>query len=380
MIFRPLRQWWTQSSYEKLLHSQDKLFQTLLQKHPFTKHKVAGLNSVSFANPNAVGDTTVILAHGFGSGLGFFFANVQQLLQQSSVRNVVLVDWMGMGGSDRPACRARPIRGLTEATTSWCDSRFTPAQAVKFFIDPFHEWMQQRQQAMTTTGRTILLGHSLGGYLAARYMLEYGNQSQVDSLVLASPVGFPVKPDTVLVGRQLPTSLRIVDTLWSSNFTPQQLVRMMGSRRGRTSTQRALMGRIPHLQKESVELLAEYLYHITVAKGSGEFAMNSLLEPVVSTETMGIYAREPLQVIMADHLEKQFKQGATAAKSLSSIKVLFGDHDWMRPNEPSARETMNEVAKQTGIRTSVEVIPNAGHHLYLDNSIDFTRHLLSPPT
>jgi pimeloyl-ACP methyl ester carboxylesterase len=78
---------------------------------------------------------------------------------------------------------------------------------------------------------------------------------------------------------------------------------------------------------------------------------------------------------MADHLEKQFKQGAIAAKSLSSIK--FGDHDWMRPNEPSARETMNEVAKQTGIRTSVEVIPNAGHHLYLDNSIDFTRHLLS---
>lgn len=374
----PLRQWWTQSSHSQLIHSQDKLFQRLLANHPFTNSKVAGLNSVSFENPNSVGDTTVILAHGFGSGLGFFFANVQHLLRQSSVRNVVLVDWKGMGGSDRPNCRGRPIRGLTEASTSWCDSRFTPAQSVKFFIDPFHEWMQHQQTTIDSfhSGRTILLGHSLGGYLSARYMMEYGSESGINSLVLASPVGFPIKPDTVLVGRQLPTSLRVVDALWSANFTPQQLVRMMGSTRGRRSTHRALMGRIPHLDPESVELLAEYLYHITVGPGSGEFAMNSLLEPAVSTETMGIYAREPLQALMPSQVEGQLLKNSDES-SLARIKVLFGDHDWMRPNEPSARETMKEITKQTGLSTSVDIIPNAGHHLYVDNPVDFTRHLLS---
>ena len=274
-----------------------------------------------------------------------------------------------MGGSDRPQCSRRPIRGTTEYTTSWCDSRYTPSQAVSFFVDPFHEWMQQSvlDRSNSSLGKVVLVGHSLGGYLSARYVLEH--PSIVNKLILASPVGFPQKPSSVLTGSQLPTSMRIVDALWSSNLTPQQLVRMMGSTRGRANTKRVLQGRIQNLRNstQDLDLLAEYLYHITVADPSGEFAMNSLLEPAVSPELMGVFAREPLDGRLSE-LE------TSTDSAVEDIKIIFGDHDWMRPNEVSARNT---VAKMKSIRTSVDIVPQAGHHLYYDNARDFERHILS---
>jgi cardiolipin-specific phospholipase len=142
---------------------------------------------------------------------------------------------------------------------------------------------------------------------------------------------------------------------------------MMGATRGRRNVQRVLQGRIPQLQQEEAQLLGEYLYHITVADPSGEFAMNSLLEPVISPDIMGVFARQPLEKLVP-RLE-----GNGRVSSLQKIKVLFGDHDWMRPNEPSARSTLDKL--QT-IDASVHILPNAGHHLYIDNSHDFVRHIL----
>jgi cardiolipin-specific phospholipase len=95
--------------------------------------------------------------------------------------------------------------------------------------------------------------------------------------------------------------------------------------------------------------------------------MNSLLQPVVSAEIMGVFAREPLYDLLPE---------ISTSSKLQQVKVLYGDHDWMRPNEPSARETLKNLQQRTGIATSVEVLPSAGHHLYIDNPVDFTRHVL----
>lgn len=353
-----------------LIESQDNLLKSLV-KAPFVRKSAAGLNGVEFSKNGAPApddSDTIILAHGFGSGLGFFYQNVDPLLRHSNVGRVLLVDWLGMGGSERPQCRSRPIRGFTEYTTSWCDSRYSPSQAVDFFIDPLHEWLQSAIGSNPGSGKVVLVGHSLGGYLSARFAMQYPNT--IHKLVLASPVGFPEKPNTLLKGSQLPTSLRILDALWSGNMTPQQLVRMMGASRGKRNTARVLQGRIPHLREntEDLNLLAEYLYHITVADPSGEFAMNSLLEPVVSPEVMGVFAREPLH--------RSLSVVDTGSSAIEKIKVLFGDHDWMRPNESSARKTMEQIKNQFEIHTSVDIIPNAGHHLYMDNGPDFVRHIL----
>lgn len=378
-MIRLVRRWWTQSNPTLLLESQDDLLKSIV-KASFQRKTFAGVNGVEFSKDgeevSKQGLDTIILAHGFGSGLGFFYKNVDALLAHPSVGRVLLVDWLGMGGSQRPQCR-RPIRGLTEFTTNWCDSRYSHSEAVDFFIEPFSEWMQNAvgDRHSNGNGKLVLVGHSLGGYLSARFVMA-NPDCIVDKLVLASPVGFPSKPESSIKGSQLPTSFRVIDALWSSNMTPQQLIRMMGATRGRRNTKRVLLGRIPHLkgnnarEEEEFNLLANYLYHITVADPSGEFAMNSILEPAVSADIAGVYAREPL--------ERSFASSEIGSVGkLKSIEILFGDHDWMRFNEPSARRAVETLQRNLGIPGNVTIIPNAGHHLYLDNRQAFVQSILS---
>ena len=69
--------------------------------------------------------------------------------------------------------------------------------------------------------------------------------------------------------------------------------------------------------EEQIQVIADYLYHITAAPGSGEYSMNSLLVPLVRADTSrpGVFAREPLVHKM---------------NSLSiPINVLYGDNDWL---------------------------------------------------
>lgn len=353
MIIRAARQWWTSSNRQALLDAQQKLVSGVVQS-PVVRSISSPLNSLEFGTAH-VDKPTVVLCHGFGSGLGFFFNNIDGLLKTNKIGRLLLVDWLGMGGSDRPPCR-RPVRGYFEYTSSWCDSRFTPDQSVDFFVDPFEEWMASQN----LHENVILVGHSLGGYLSARYALKY--PERLSKLVLASPVGIPAKPANALPSSQMPTSIRILDALWWANVTPQQLVRMVGASRGQQNVRRALAGRIPNLKPHEVDLLADYLYHITVAHPSGEFAMNSLLEPAVSPELMGVFAREPL--------EERLK----ALDPKIRLNIMYGDHDWMRPNEPSARRLVNHLG---GNRASLSIVENAGHHLYLENPSDFNRHIVS---
>ena len=126
-MIRLVRRWWTQSNPRKLLESEANLLNNFVRAS-FQRQTVAGVNGVEYAkkqNDNTKDDLdTIVLAHGFGSGLGFYYRLVDPLLAHPSVGRVLLVDWLGMGGSQRPQCFNRPIRGLSETTTSWCDSRY----------------------------------------------------------------------------------------------------------------------------------------------------------------------------------------------------------------------------------------------------------------
>ena len=353
MITRPALRWWTQSDHIQLLRAQSKLFADLVPQHRAHSWNAAGVNAVAFEGRNNHQGPVCVLAHGFGSGLGFFYANVNRLLESGTFSQLILVDWMGMGGSDRPRCWNRPYRSLFRCG-SWCDSHFSTEQSIDFFIDPLENFFQQSGISQNVH----LVGHSLGGYLAARFALKY--PARLSKLVLASPVGFPHKPQNTLSGSQLPTSIRLIDGLWSANLTPQTIIRLQGSRYGQRNVKRILRGRIPGLSDQHADCLAEYLYHITVAPASGEFAMNSLLEPAMSPEIMGVFARLPLQddlVQLAKHI---------------TLRVSFGDSDWMRANEPSARKTVQRIP---GAR--LDVIPRAGHHLYIENDRDFVQSILT---
>jgi len=376
-----IRQWYTSSNPSLLLQSESRLLSALV-KHPFHKpSETKGLNWLEFRANEDKNLTqqlpSLVLAHGFGSGSAFFYRNIDDLLNSGKISRVICVDWMGMGGSPRPSCWESPVRSIFSSSRfSFCNSKFSSVEdAIDFFLEPIDILL--RDDTLFEKKEPIwLVGHSLGGYLASKYAMRLSSNQMntipnLTKLILASPVGFQPLPTTNerIQTSELPPTIRLVDALWSSNFTPQQIVRMLGSTRGLSTVKRALHGRIPQLQSSELDLLADYLYHITVAPASGEYAMNSLLEPAATKESMGVFAREPLGGgSMANSISKQ------TIPSLKTIRVLYGSNDWMRFHEQAARHEMQRI--QSEIRAEVQIIPNAGHHLYLDNSSSFAKHIL----
>lgn len=82
---------------------------------------------------------------------------------------VHLVDWLGTGLSGRPQFTC----SNQEETEAW-------------FVDSLQQW-----RAENGITKFVLVGHSLGGYLAANYALRY--PEHVEHLVLVCPAGM-VRP------------------------------------------------------------------------------------------------------------------------------------------------------------------------------------------
>jgi cardiolipin-specific phospholipase len=108
--------------------------------------------------------------------------------------------------------------------------------------------------------------------------------------------------------------------------------------------------------EEETTLLADYLYHITAANPSGEYAMNGLLTPMIDSKgTIGLYARRPL----VHRMSKETLDNIP-------IHIVYGDNDWLYTS-PGCQDAIN-VLKNNGLTIEMEIMENAGHHVYMDNS------------
>jgi abhydrolase domain-containing protein 5 len=103
------------------------------------------INTVTFDSKED--SPTLVMVHGYGASQGFFFRNFDAL---ASRFRIIAIDQLGWGGSSRPdfTCKS------TEETEAW-------------FIDSFEEWRKAKNLS-----NFILLGHSFGGYVAAKYALK----------------------------------------------------------------------------------------------------------------------------------------------------------------------------------------------------------------
>ena len=177
------------------LISQNELLQTFCGEKCNIKSELLSLPSgdINYVEITAKGKTdlantenhtTLILAHGYGSGLGFFYPNYDALSQIFD--RVISIDWLGMGASARkvPSTDAVPIKG-------WLNS-MNPTKATNFFIDNLEEFREKK--GITNF---VLAGHSLGGYLSAKYAIKY--PTHLKGLILVSPVGIPSHPSSELV-------------------------------------------------------------------------------------------------------------------------------------------------------------------------------------
>ena len=288
---------------------------------------------------------SIVMCHGFGTGLGLYYKNFSHLFNLPSVEHLYALDWLGMGRSSRPKF-----------------PKFTPhpkwqhSQAIDFFVESFEIW---RSRQVPQLSKFTLIGHSMGGYLAAIYALKY--PQHVEKLILLSPVGIPEPPKedkdsskveySSISGRSISITGHIlpnwITRLWINNITPQWLIRIAGPW-GPDLMQKYTGSRFRTLQAAEICHLKDYLYHISADAASGEYALAAILSP-------GAWAREPL------------------LPKLCNLQMpttfIFGDHDWIDSSHAQAAlHTMRIPAK-------VLIIPNAGHYLFIDNAEECNRVL-----
>lgn len=205
----------------------------------------------------------------------------------------------------------------------------------------------------------VLAGHSLGGYLAGKYAVKY--PQHVKGLVLISPVGIPNPPikEMRVEPSQLDWRIRMLKSLWEMNFTPQSIVRIAGSK-GPELVKSAIDKRFAkEWESKELKILSDYLYQITALPANGEYALNTLLEPIFTKSESGkarsgVYAKDPLE------------------EQLSALRMplllIYGDTDWLYyPTAPQSIATW----KKHGVDAEMKIISKAGHHLYIDNSKEF---------
>jgi pimeloyl-ACP methyl ester carboxylesterase len=207
------------------------------------------------------------MVHGYGASQGFFFRNFDALAEHF---RVIAIDQLGWGGSSRPdfTCKS------TEETEAW-------------FIDSFEEWRKANNLS-----NFILLGHSLGGYVAAKYALKH--PEHIQQLILVGPVGFSSATDMSerLTRFRATWKGAILNHLWESNFTPQKIIRGLGPWgpnlvRKYTSARFGSYSNGDVLTEEESRLLTDYVYHTLAARGSGELCLKYIF-------SFGAFTRMPL--------------------------------------------------------------------------------------
>ncbi|KIJ70359.1 hypothetical protein HYDPIDRAFT_172199 [Hydnomerulius pinastri MD-312] len=326
------------------------------------------LNSLSIksTNPSPDAPPPAVVLHGYGAGLGFFFRNFPALAKWAGHRgtDVYAVDWLGMGRSARIPFHVKAKR---------TDVPGRVREAESFFIDSLEEWRTKMGLEKMT-----LIGHSLGAYFSVAYALRY--PTRVNKLILLSPAGVPHDPNNLsmpsreltdtgesessasapaepattseikrirdeqrAIKREETRSRRLLTYLWEEGWSPFQVVRstlfwgpmLVGKYSSR---------RFSGLTEDETRDMHDYILNITLAKGSGEYCISHILAPYA-------YARMPL----VDRV---------AALKIP-ITFVYGEHDWMDP--AGGLQSLEKLRQAGNEKGRMFAVPNAGHHLYLDN-------------
>ena len=388
--------------------------------------KDRALNEFSVERVGEKTEQNLVMLHGYGAGLGFFYKNFEGLSRLPGWKLYAL-DLLGMGRSTRP-----PFK-LTSKDRQSCIT-----EAEDWFIDALEEWRVKKK-----IDRFTLMGHSLGGYMAVAYALKY--PGHLKKLVLASPVGVPEDPYAVNAdlpdppastlaneitqdqeedikkssNEQIPEKAKVGDNnnfmnarnrreqaeqegnnsppqrrplfklfayLWDANISPFSLVRWAGPL-GPRMVSGWTSRRFSHLASEEAQALHTYAYSLMRQKGSGEYALAYILAP-------GAFARSPLIRRIGGvgrqtlHLDESLKSeigtsNQTREQGLPTV-FIYGENDWMdvaggfaaeqklkeEKDRVLAQATAEERAQDQG-SAKVVIVRKAGHHVYLDGWEEF---------
>jgi abhydrolase domain-containing protein 5 len=294
----------------------------LLRMHvrtAFKTYTLEGLYTVELEAPFP-GAPVLVLLSGYASGSGLWASCLDQL---ASRYQVIAVDWLGTGCSERP-----PFR---ETTT---------AGAEGFFLRSLESWRAHR---LGPAARVTLVGHSLGGYLAAAYAL--GHPQAVEHLVLVNPAGVPALANQRM--EEARAKYWVVGALgraWEGGVTPGSLIRALGPL-GKGAVESVVTRRFSRLPSPPTPELSDYIHKIMAARGSGEFALPLLLE-------FGALAKHPVGPRML--------QGAWRGPTT----IIHGQHDWMPVLE--SERLAGDLKRLLGMDAFFAIIPGTEHYVFME--------------
>ena len=392
--------------------------------------KNRALNEFSVERVGETAENNLVILHGYGAGLGFFYKNFEGLSRRPGWQLYAL-DLLGMGRSSRPPFKIKAKERADQIK-----------EAESWFVDALEEWRIKKK-----LDRFTLMGHSLGGYMAVAYALKY--PGHLNKLILASPVGIPEDPYAVSASMPEPSDSTMAneftqdqseatkpngskaDTepprrplpkwltyLWDANISPFTFVRWAGP-----LGPRLISGwtsrRFAHLEPAESQALHDYSYSLFRLRGSGEYALAYILAPGAFARSplirriQGI-GRQPIPPISAPN--DTFPASKSATPSLSEsittsnvttttntasfpqppkretgvpVIMIYGSHDWMDVKGGHAAKVKLDQAQKAALQSASEeekgrenghakvvIIDKAGHHVYLDNAEDFNKLVL----
>ncbi|WVO23328.1 uncharacterized protein IAS62_004678 [Cryptococcus decagattii] len=341
------------------------------------------INTLEISTPaNKDSKEAVVVLHGYAAALGFFFRNWESIATSSAAtsRRTFFLDWLGMGlilppipfPPLFPLPRGHPIprrsrrtlfpRQLGKlATTRRARENDTgrpfagrlPGECVRGEVPrtrfrfgtrfPGGDTTRPRTQAETLRREGSETSQELEGAVDAAEM-ELGTGPARGRGGKEGAKGeakeWEKRREESVVRRGM---MKFFVWGWERGLSPFSILRTAGPF-GPLWVGKYSSRRFARQTEEDVRDLHAYIYGTSVMKGSGEYCISHILAP-------GAYARIPI-LDRIDRLKVP-------------VTFMYGDNDWM--DVQGGHDSAAALAKAGNNNCSVHVVPDAGHHLYLDN-------------
>ncbi|XP_029436190.1 protein ABHD4 [Rhinatrema bivittatum] len=311
---------WCPTSMSQLKAVESRILQCIKNKFSTRYVSLPNHNKIwtLTVSPECRDRTPLVMLHGFGGGLGLWIQNIDHL---SSWRTLYALDLLGFGRSSRPTFPREPDGAEEE------------------FVSSIESWREEMG-----IQNMILLGHSMGGFLATSYCIKH--PERVKHLILVDPWGFPQMPADPSEIRRPPTWVKAAVAVFG-NSNPLAVLRAAGPwgpglvQRFRPDFKRKFAD---YFEDDTI---SEYIYHCNAQTPSGESAFKTMME------RFG-WARRPMMSRI--HL---------IPKGLP-ITFVYGAESWIDPStgEKTKRERPGSYVKTVAIT-------GASHHVYADQPHSF---------
>ncbi|ODV85628.1 hypothetical protein CANARDRAFT_187663, partial [[Candida] arabinofermentans NRRL YB-2248] len=378
------------------------------------------LNEIRLENFNGVEKSTpsdspaanhLVMLHGYAASNGWWFKNLDELIKRGVNSKIHVLDMLGFGLSSRPNIKYKHDKkslfelefdnsNLTHhkqvhKSLYLPDTYTIDKSELKNYLKGQYELIDEVEsiyvesleswRSATGLAKFDLLAHSLGGYVALAYALKY--PERINKLILVSPGGIERSPFAIsnpeykllddessnsgkkiefktsnwpghygFLGRY-PTLKESFKWAWNNRWSAFTFLRLSGPIGPKALSLRNVnkltrSGSINNWKE--IDLFIKYIYHVSIKPSFSETSIMRIFDA-------SVVGRYP----MLDRINQL---------RVNKTLWIYGEHDFMFNDCGKAAV---DILKSNNKDAKFEVVSNAGHNLYLDNSKEFNDKVLN---